>query len=366
VGRVPPCSPSGLLTFVFSTILGWSYYGEKAAEYLAGPRVIVPYPMALGRRGHVGSVADAARRVVVRRRRERLMAIPNLISLIALNGVIVAETRHYLWSGGSTTRSTRPTRRRAPIDRQRPTGAQTILFDRRRPLGYGRRLPMPSLRIAAASRRSRGRGDARPVGRPRRRGHGHVLVNSTADAVDAAPGNGVLRDRRVHVHAAAPRSWRRASRRPTTCFVLVPAGVYKLTLANTGNPCSADGRTGDLNLQTRAGRTTSIVGPSGAAATIIDGNGLDGVFDVSAGAGSTTTLLGLTIRGGNRVGACRTFGGGVHAFSTPGSPGKVAIYEAVVTDNAAQAGGRDLQRRHDDGGHEDRRAQQSHHEHECP
>jgi AGCS family alanine or glycine:cation symporter len=33
----------GLLTFVFSTILGWSYYGEKAAEYLFGPRVIVPY-----------------------------------------------------------------------------------------------------------------------------------------------------------------------------------------------------------------------------------------------------------------------------------------------------------------------------------
>jgi len=33
----------GLLTFVFSTILGWSYYGEKAAEYLFGPRAIAPY-----------------------------------------------------------------------------------------------------------------------------------------------------------------------------------------------------------------------------------------------------------------------------------------------------------------------------------
>ena len=34
---------TGLLTFVFSTILGWSYYGEKAAEYLLGTKVIKPY-----------------------------------------------------------------------------------------------------------------------------------------------------------------------------------------------------------------------------------------------------------------------------------------------------------------------------------
>ena len=32
----------GLLTFVFSTILGWAYYGEKAAEYLFGPRITCP------------------------------------------------------------------------------------------------------------------------------------------------------------------------------------------------------------------------------------------------------------------------------------------------------------------------------------
>ena len=33
----------GLLTFAFSTILGWSYYGERAAEYLFGTKVIIPY-----------------------------------------------------------------------------------------------------------------------------------------------------------------------------------------------------------------------------------------------------------------------------------------------------------------------------------
>ena len=88
----------GLLTFVFSTILGWSYYGEKAAEYLFGTKVIVPYRWLWVVAVMVGSIlslpsvwsfADVA---------NGLMAIPNLISLIVLNGVIVAETRRYLWS----------------------------------------------------------------------------------------------------------------------------------------------------------------------------------------------------------------------------------------------------------------------------
>jgi AGCS family alanine or glycine:cation symporter len=77
----------GLLTFVFSTILGWSYYGEKAAEYLLGTKVITPYRWLWV--VAVWSLADVT---------NGLMAVPNLISLIALNGVIVAETRRYLWS----------------------------------------------------------------------------------------------------------------------------------------------------------------------------------------------------------------------------------------------------------------------------
>ena len=90
----------GLLTFVFSTILGWSYYGEKAAEYLLGPRVVLPYRLLWVAAVMVGSVvtlqavwsfADVA---------NGLMAVPNLVSLVALNGVVVAETRRYLWSGG--------------------------------------------------------------------------------------------------------------------------------------------------------------------------------------------------------------------------------------------------------------------------
>ncbi len=89
----------GLLTFVFSTILGWSYYGEKAVEYLLGWRAILPYRVLWVGAVMLGSVtalkvvwdfADAA---------NALMAIPNLIALLLLSGVVVSETRKYLWSG---------------------------------------------------------------------------------------------------------------------------------------------------------------------------------------------------------------------------------------------------------------------------
>jgi AGCS family alanine or glycine:cation symporter len=101
-GDIPVIGPIvltlGLLTFVFSTILGWSYYGEKSAEYLFGSKVIKPYRWLWVIVVMVGSLlslpvvwsfADIA---------NGLMAIPNLISLIVLSGVLVSETRKYLWS----------------------------------------------------------------------------------------------------------------------------------------------------------------------------------------------------------------------------------------------------------------------------
>ena len=87
----------GLLTFVFSTILGWSYYGEKAAEYIFGPRVIRPYRFAWVAAVMVGSVTSLQAVWDFADIANGLMAIPNLVSLLALSGVIVAETRKYLW-----------------------------------------------------------------------------------------------------------------------------------------------------------------------------------------------------------------------------------------------------------------------------
>jgi AGCS family alanine or glycine:cation symporter len=86
-----------LFTFVFSTILGWSYYGEKAAEYLFGTWVIKPYRVLWVLAVGAGSVLSLKAVWTFADITNGLMAIPNLISLIALSGVIVAETRLYLW-----------------------------------------------------------------------------------------------------------------------------------------------------------------------------------------------------------------------------------------------------------------------------
>ncbi len=95
----------GLLTFVFSTILGWAYYGEKAAEYLFGSGAILPYRMLWVGAVMLGSVSTLTAVWSFSDVANGLMAVPNLVSLLALNGVIVAETQKYLWSGNLDQRS---------------------------------------------------------------------------------------------------------------------------------------------------------------------------------------------------------------------------------------------------------------------
>ncbi len=101
-----PILTFGSLTFAFSTILGWSYYGERAVEYLASKHIfqhwntqhvvntyrilflITVYLGAVISLNLVWNLADIF---------NALMALPNLIALLALNGIIVHETRKYLW-----------------------------------------------------------------------------------------------------------------------------------------------------------------------------------------------------------------------------------------------------------------------------
>ena len=83
----------GLMTFVFSSILGWCYYGEKAAEYLMGTRAVKPYRILWVIMVLVGSVQPAAAVMDFSDAANGLMAIPNLIALICLSGVIAAETK---------------------------------------------------------------------------------------------------------------------------------------------------------------------------------------------------------------------------------------------------------------------------------
>ena len=98
--QIPYIGPAilvfSIITFAYSTILGWSYYGERAAEYLIGRRAILPYKLVflavvvfspVLALDLIWSIADIL---------NALMAIPNLIAVLLLSGVIAQETRHYL------------------------------------------------------------------------------------------------------------------------------------------------------------------------------------------------------------------------------------------------------------------------------
>lgn len=89
----------GLLTFAFSTILGWAYYGERALEYLTGKAGIKPYRVLWTIAIMIGAVAQLPLVWNLADAMNALMAIPNLIALLLLSGVIAEETRKYLWEG---------------------------------------------------------------------------------------------------------------------------------------------------------------------------------------------------------------------------------------------------------------------------
>ncbi len=85
----------GIMLFAFSTILGWSYYGERCAEYLFGPKAIVPYRVVwipfviIGSIGGLTFVWDLADTL------NGLMAIPNLIGVVLLSGTVISLTKEF-------------------------------------------------------------------------------------------------------------------------------------------------------------------------------------------------------------------------------------------------------------------------------
>jgi AGCS family alanine or glycine:cation symporter len=92
-----PLLTFGLLTFAFSTILGWCYYGERAVEYLRGHRWVIAYRVLYIVAIFVGSIIELGLVWNLADCMNALMAVPNLLSLLFLSGVIVHETRKYLW-----------------------------------------------------------------------------------------------------------------------------------------------------------------------------------------------------------------------------------------------------------------------------
>ena len=85
-----------LALFAFTTILGWNYYGERAVLYLAGMRAILPYRIVFIALIACGAFLKLEAIWVLADIVNGLMAIPNLIALIALSGIVVHETRRYL------------------------------------------------------------------------------------------------------------------------------------------------------------------------------------------------------------------------------------------------------------------------------
>ncbi len=88
----------GLIFFAYSTLLGWSYYGEKSIEYLLGYKAVMPYRIVFCMMVFVGAVISKVELVwTFADIMNGLMALPNLIGLLALSGVIVSETRQYYY-----------------------------------------------------------------------------------------------------------------------------------------------------------------------------------------------------------------------------------------------------------------------------
>lgn len=86
----------GIIFFAYSTILGWAYYGEKCMEYLMGVRALLPYRLIYSACVAVGATVKLELVWNFADVMNGLMAIPNLIGLIGLSGIIVAETNLFL------------------------------------------------------------------------------------------------------------------------------------------------------------------------------------------------------------------------------------------------------------------------------
>ena len=101
--KIPYLGPAvlvlGMVSFSYSTILGWSYYGNRCVTYLFGSKANIPYQIiyvivaflgAIGVGDVVWTISDIG---------NALMAIPNIIAILLISGLIARETKHYVYDG---------------------------------------------------------------------------------------------------------------------------------------------------------------------------------------------------------------------------------------------------------------------------
>ncbi len=188
---------------------------------------------------------------------------------------------------------------------------------------------------------------------PATRAHAQTFtVNSTADAVDAVPGDGVC-ETATPGECTLRAAVQEANAAPGADTISIPAGTYRLTIFGGDEDNAA---TGDLDVLDGV----TIIG-SGPSNTIIDGVGNDRVFDVwRNGPDGTVTIGNLTISGGGSVddgggvrnlagltltnavvegNSARTNGGGIANFGTTEVGGQLNMTGGTVSRNGAQYGG---------------------------
>ena len=143
-----------------------------------------------------------------------------------------------------------------------------------------------------------------------------ILVDSTADAVDANPGDGACDDGAGNCTLRA--AIMEANATAGAVAITLPAGTYTLTIAAAG-PNGAE--TGDLNITDEL-----IVEGAGAETTIVDGGGLDRVFRVRKD--NNVAISGVTVRNGGG-----SNGGGIS------NSGPMTLTDVTVSGNTADVGG---------------------------
>ena len=144
-------------------------------------------------------------------------------------------------------------------------------------------------------------------------------VDSTADAVDATPGDGVCDDGAGNCTLRAAII--EANALPGADTVGVPAGTYTIAIGGVGED---EALTGDLDVADEL----TIIGAN-LATTIIDGAGIDRVFQVSSS--GTVHISGVTVRNGGN--AALASGGGIH------NEGALTLINSAITSNTAGFGG---------------------------
>ena len=86
----------GIISFAYSTVLGWAYYGERCVEYFAGKKGLLPYRVVYIAVAAIAPVVSLNLVWTIADILNAMMAIPNLAAVLLLSNVIVKETKKYI------------------------------------------------------------------------------------------------------------------------------------------------------------------------------------------------------------------------------------------------------------------------------